>query len=67
MTAPIVTDEAGKQWYVWDFKAKWAYPYDEDSPVFLLAAPPGGVGAANAPFLVKGDPGTNALTMAPKS
>lgn len=61
MTAPIVTDEAGKQWYVWDFKAKWAYPYDEDSPVFLLAAPPGGVGAANAPFLVKGDPGTNAL------
>lgn len=61
MTAPIVTDEAGKSWYVWDFKAKWAYPYDEDSPVFLLAAPPGGVGAANAPFLVKGDPGTNAL------
>lgn len=61
MSAPIVTDEAGKQWYVWDFKAKWSYPFDEDSPVFLLAAPPGGIGVANAPFLVKGDPGTNAL------
>lgn len=60
-SAPIVTDEAGRQWYVWDFRAKWAYPFDEDAPVFLLAAPPGGVGVANAPFLVKGDPGSNAL------
>ena len=60
-TAPIVTDEAGRQWYIWDFKARWAYPFDEDAPVFLLAAPPGGIGVANAPFLVKGDSGTNAL------
>lgn len=59
--APVVTDEAGREWYVWDFRAKWAYPFDEDAPVFLLAAPPGGVGVANAPFLVKGDSGTNAL------
>lgn len=60
-TAPIVTDDAGKQWFIWDFRAKFAYPFDPDAPVFLLAAPPGGVGMANAPFLIKGDPGINAL------
>lgn len=60
-TAPIVTDDNGKQWYLWDFRAKFAYPFDPDAPVFLLAAPPGGVGTANAPFLIKGDPGVNAL------
>ena len=55
--ASIITDESDRQWYVWDFRAKWAYPFDPDSPVFLLVAPPGGVGSANAPFVVKGDPG----------
>jgi len=60
-TAPIVTDEDGVTWYVWDFRAKFAYPFDPDAPVFLLAAPPGGVGIANAPFLVKGDAGQPAV------
>ena len=60
-TAPIVTDTDGTQWYVWDLRAKFAYPFDPDAPVFLLAAPPGGVGVVNAPFLVKGDPGVGAL------
>ena len=60
-TAPIYTDDAGKTWYVWDFRAKFQYPFDPDAPVFLLAAPPGGTGVANAPFLVKGDPGLAAL------
>lgn len=60
-TAPIVTDDDGKTWYVWDFRAKFAYPFDPDAPVFLLAAPPGGTGMANAPFLVKGDSGQPAL------
>lgn len=61
MNAPIITDEAGKTWYQWDFRAKWAYPFDPDSPVFLLAAPPAGAGLANYPFLVKGDAGMHAL------
>ena len=60
-TAPIVTDSDGKTWYIWDFQAKFAYPFDPDAPVFLLAAPPGGAGVANAPFLIKGDSGLPAL------
>lgn len=60
-TAPIVTDSDGKQWYVWDLRAKFSYPFDPDAPVFLLAAPPGGVGVVNAPFLVKGEPGLGAV------
>lgn len=61
VTAPIVTDTDGKTWYIWDFRAKFAYPFDPDAPVFLLAAPPGGAGIANAPFLIKGDNGLPAL------
>ncbi len=63
-TAPIVTDPDGTTWFVWDFRAKFAYPFDPDAPVFLLAAPPGGAGVANAPFLIKGDPG-NPATLSP--
>ena len=60
-SAPVVVDENGKQWYTWDFRAKWAYPFDPESPMFLFAAPPGGVGLASYPFLAQGEPGKPAL------
>lgn len=60
-TAPIVTDASGKQKYVWDVQLQFDYPFDPESPVFILAAPPGGIGVGNVPFLVKGDPGMPSL------
>ena len=59
-TAPIVTRD-GKQWYVWDFKAEFPYPFDPESPFFLLAAPPEGIGRVNYPVLVQGENGQPSL------
>lgn len=57
---PIVT-EGGRQWIVWEGRFKFPFPFNPEDGVFLLAAPPGGIGQANFPFMVQGDPGMPAL------
>jgi hypothetical protein len=54
-------DETGQEWFTWDFKAKFKVPWDPNNPVMILCAPPGGVGHANFPAMVKGDNGLTPL------
>ncbi|SBS73767.1 putative Gp20 [uncultured Mycobacterium sp.] len=60
MTSPgpdIVTGSDGQQKYRLHVELQWAYPFDPNSPLMLLWAPPGGIGEANLPFILKGDNG----------
>ena len=54
-------DETGQEWFTWDFKVKFKIPWDPNNPVMVLCAPPGGVGHANFPAMVKGDNGLTPL------
>lgn len=61
ITGQIVTEPDGRQFVIVDFRAKFPYPFDLDSPFFLLAAMSGGYGVGNLPLIGKGDPGQAAL------
>lgn len=54
-------DENGVEWFVLDTRIKFRVPWDPNSPVYVLAAPPGGVGHSNYPFMIKGDNGLSPL------
>lgn len=53
----IVTGSDGRQKYRLHLELEWAYPFDPNSPLSILWAPPGGIGQANLPFMLKGDSG----------
>ena len=56
----IVTGSDGRQKYRLHCELEWAYPFDPNSPLTLLWAPPGGIGEANLPFMLKGNNGFSA-------
>jgi hypothetical protein len=50
----IVTDSNGQQKYRLHVELEWAYPFDPNSPLSILWAPPGGIAQANLPFMLRG-------------
>lgn len=57
----IVTGSDGRQKYRLHCELEWAYPFDPNSPLTLLWSPPGGIGEANLPFMLKGDNGKSTV------
>lgn len=54
---PDIVTFDGRQMYRLHADLLWAYPFDPNSPLMMLWAPPGGIGQANLPFMLKGDNG----------